>query len=171
MAPLPIYHGGSTTGRVTMSPSPSRMPPSPKGSGVARDTCSHGTPILVVSSPSSPLAARCTFIPCQLWAAALPVSSPAAPAPLRVLPPRRAFLGQDLLFQGAAEGKPSCPHEGCLPGDFHPWHPFPSFSQPGRRAATREGLARLPGHGCAERAAPASPARVKAGSGLACGRG
>lgn len=94
-----------------------------------------------VGHPSSALPA----LPGPLSAHFVPTSPKPSPSPSRNVlevtqPPPWAHPGQDLLSQGTAEGTPPCPQEGCLPGDFHPPAPRPP-------AATREGLAQLPGPG------------------------
>lgn len=132
MAPLPIHHGASATGRITMSPSPSQMPPGPKGRGVAGATCSCGTPVLLVSSPSPSSAAGCPFIPCQHRATVLPISIPSYPSPTAAAP------------MGISRTGPAIP--GCcrrkallLPRGLPPWG-FPSLAPfPQLFAAQREG--------------------------------
>lgn len=70
------WQGQNVTKAIPDSPHPS-----PKGRGVAGATCSHGTPILLVSSPSPSSADGCPFNPCQHQAAALPISNPSHPGP------------------------------------------------------------------------------------------
>lgn len=114
-----------------------RCPPGPKGRGMARATCSHGTP--VISSPSPSLAAGCPFIPCQRRVAALPVSVPSRPSPTASAATLMDISRTGPAIPGCCRGRTFPSPRGLPPWGFPSLAPFPQLfaaqqegSHPGR---------------------------------------